>query len=238
MFKLRDYQHKATVDGKEILKKYKILILNFAVRTGNSHIALEISKDYNNVLFITKKKAIKSILDDYKTANHLFNITVINYESLHKVEGVFDLVICDESNEKISAFPKPTLNAKRVKQFVSNDLILLTGTLLPESNAQIFHQLWVSKHSPFKSFKNFYSFHKMYGIPEIIYTSYGQSNNYSNVPYDKIKGAINNIKLSYTQEQAGFESVINEEVHTLLTSIMDIKSHSERIYFKKELTYV
>ena len=36
----------------------------------------------------------------------------------------------------------------------SNDLLLLTGTLLPESNAQIFHQLWVSPYSPYKAYKN------------------------------------------------------------------------------------
>tara|TARA_R110002051_G_scaffold324910_1_gene424548 strand:+ start:4390 stop:5610 length:1221 start_codon:yes stop_codon:yes gene_type:complete len=212
-FKLRDYQQKFSIKGLEILNKHKILILNLEVRTGKSHIALDIGKNYNSVLFVTKKKAIQSVLDDYETAGHSFDIIVTNYENLHKIQGKFDLVICDESNEKISAYPKPTLNAKRVKEFVNNDLILLTGTLLPESNSQIFHQLWVSKYSPFAKYKNFYAFHKSLGIPKILYTSYGQAKDYSDVPFKKIKPFLDKIKISFTQEESGFKAVINEVIH-------------------------
>jgi len=214
-FQLRPYQKDFSIQGLEILNKYKILILNLEVRTGKSHIALDIGKNYKNVLFVTKKKAIQSILDDYKTANHTFDITVTNYENLHKIEGIFDLVIADESNEKISAYPKPTLNAKRVKTFVSNDLILLTGTLLPESNSQIFHQLWVSKFSPFKRFKNFYAFHKELGIPKILYTSYGEAKDYSDVPFNKLTPYINQLKISFTQKESGFTAEINEVIHNV-----------------------
>lgn len=213
MFKLRNYQEEASKQGLEILKIYKILILNYEVRLGKSHIALDIGKHYKNVLFITKKKAINSVLEDYKTAKHNYNLIVINYESLHKVTGVFDLVICDESNEKISAYPKPTQNAKRVKEFVTNDLILLTGTLLPESNSQIYHQLWVSKFSPFAHYKNFYAFHRALGVPEVVYTTYGQSKSYKNTPYKNIEPFINPIKLSYTQKQAGFKNEIKDIIH-------------------------
>ena len=79
LFKLRDYQQKAVEEGISILDKYKILILNFEVRTGKTHIALDIAKRYTNVLFVTKKKAIPSIESDYKKANHTFKLTVINY---------------------------------------------------------------------------------------------------------------------------------------------------------------
>ena len=98
MFKLRDYQVDLAEQCRAKLKEHKICIMNVAVRVGKTHCALNIASDYNNVLFITKKKAISSIEDDYKTANHSFNITIINYESLHKIQGVFDLVICDESH--------------------------------------------------------------------------------------------------------------------------------------------
>ena len=215
MFKLRDYQQKFSIEGLEILKKHKILILNLEVRTGKSHIALDIGKNYNNVLFITKKQAIQSVLDDYKTAQHTFELKVTNYENLHKIEGKYDLVICDESNEKIAAYPKPTLNAKRVKGFVINDLMLLTGTLLPESNSQIYHQLWVSKYSPFVRFKNFYAFHKSLGTPKTRYTSYGETKDYSLVEYNKIVSYIDPIKISYTQKESGFNVEIKEVIHTV-----------------------
>ena len=45
-----------------------------------------------------------------------FSITIINYESLHKVshETRWDMVICDEAH-CMGAYPKPSLRAKLVK---------------------------------------------------------------------------------------------------------------------------
>lgn len=209
MIQLRDYQQEAAIQGIEILNRFKILILNYEVRTGKTHIALHIAKRYKNVLFVTKKKAISSIENDYKNAEHSFNITIINYESLHKISGFFDLVIVDESHS-IGAYPKPSKRTKQLKTLVQNDLILLTGTLMPESNSQIYHQLWISNYSPFKDYANFYKFFNDYGIPEIIYTTYGQSKSYKNLPYERISSKIEPIKLSKTQSEIGFKSSISE----------------------------
>jgi len=211
MFKLRKYQKEASIIGLLKLQKHKILILNYEVRTGKTHIALEIAKNYNNVLFVTKKKAIQSIESDYETALHSFKMTIINYESLHKVKDSFDLVIADESHS-LASYPKPSKRAKDLKKLVTNDLILMTGTLLPESNSQIYHQLWISPFTPFKQYTNFYKFHKALGTPAIIYTSYGQAKDYSKLDYNKIKHFIEPIKMSYTQKEAGFNSTINETI--------------------------
>ena len=211
MFELREYQKKLSNEVRSKLKDNKICILNAAVRTGKTHVALSVASDYKNVLFITKKKAISSIEDDYKTAEHKFNIIIINYESLHKIQGVFDLVICDESHS-ISAYPKPSKRTKAVRGFVSRDLLLLTGTLLPESNSQIYHQLWVSPYTPYKIYKNFYQWHKVFGTPRTVYTSYGEAKDYSVVDYDKIKTIVDSIKVSFTQEEAGFTSTVKEHI--------------------------
>ena len=96
--------------------------------------------------------------------------------------------------------------------FVSNDLLLLTGTLLPESNSQIFHQLWLSKFSPYKNCGNFYKWHALYGTPKTIFTSYGEAKDYSVVDYDKIKGVVERLKVSFTQEEAGFTTKVKEHV--------------------------
>ncbi len=211
MFELREYQSKAAAQGVEVLKKHKILILNFEVRTGKTHIALEIGAYYKNVLFVTKKKAISSIEADYIAAGHNFNITVINYESLHKVQGVFDLVIADESHG-LGAFPKPSKRAKDLKRFVWSDLILMTGTLTPESNAQIFHQLWVSRYSPYKNHKNFYSWHRLFGTPKLKHLGHREVQDYSEVDYNRIAPAFRPLTLTYTQAEAGFTSSITEHV--------------------------
>jgi len=208
-FKLRDYQQSAVNNGLEILKQRGILIINFEVRTGKTHIALNIANNYKNVLFVTKKKAISSIEADYETAGHTYNITVINYESLHKVKGEFDLVIADESHG-LGAFPKPSKRVKELTKHVAKDLILMTGTLLPESNSQIFYQLYASNRSPFSEYVNFYKWFNVFGTPKIKYTSYGTCKDYSTVDYNKIKNFIEPIMITYTQKEAGFNSNIEE----------------------------
>ena len=217
MFKLRPYQKQAAINGKAILNEYGILILNFEVRTGKTHIALNIASNYNNVLFVTKKKAISSIESDYNTAGYCYKIRVINYESLHKVKDNFDLIICDESH-CLGAFPKPSKRTKLLKDIVKdNDLILMTGTLLPESNSQIYHQLHISKLSPFNEYRNFYKFFHQFGTPGIKYVSFGQVKDYSNLDYKKIERYIDPLKLSYTQNEAGFKSIVHEQIRYIQT---------------------
>ncbi len=215
-FSLRDYQLEAVAKGGEILKAKGLLILNYEVRTGKSHIALSIGSNYSNVLFVTKLKAISSIEKDYATAGHTYPITIINYEQLHKHKAIYDLVIFDESHS-LAAFPKPSIRTKQAKRICANGckVILMTGTLLPESNAQIFHQLFVSNYSPFRNYANFYNWHNDFGTIKIKYTSYGTSNDYSVVNYEKVIKYIQPIMLTYTQKEAGFVSEINEHFMTV-----------------------
>ena len=216
MFQLREYQSEAVTKGREILKAKGLLILNYEVRTGKSHIALSIGSNYSNVLFVTKLKAISSIEKDYATAGYTYPITIINYEQLHKYKPIYDLVIYDESHS-LAAFPKPSIRAKEAKRICSNgcNVILMTGTLLPESNAQIFHQLFVSNYSPFKNYPNFYKWHNDFGTIKLKYTSYGTSNDYSVVSYENVIKYIEPIMLTYTQKEAGFVSEINEHFITI-----------------------
>ena len=215
-FSLRDYQLEAVGKGGNILKAKGLLILNYEVRTGKSHIALSIGSNYSNVLFVTKLKAISSIEKDYATAGYTYPITIINYEQLHKHKPIYDLVIYDESHS-LAAFPKPSIRTKQAKRICANGckVILMTGTLLPESNAQIFHQLFVSNYSPFRNYPNFYKWHNDFGTIKIKYTSYGTSNDYSVVSYEKVIKYIEPIMLTYTQKEAGFVSEINEHFMTV-----------------------
>ena len=216
MFQLREYQSQAVTKGSEILKAKGVLILNYMVRLGKSHIALSIGSNYSNVLFVTKLKAISSIEKDYCTAGYTYPITIINYEQLHKHKSTYDLVIFDESHS-LAAFPKPSIRTKQAKRICANGckVILMTGTLLPESNAQIFHQLFVSNYSPFRNYANFYKWHNDFGTIKLKYTSYGTSNDYSVVNYENVIKYIQPIMLTYTQKEAGFVSEINEHFMTV-----------------------
>ena len=82
---LRDYQIEIVNKGKTILNKFGIVYLAMEVRTGKTATALTIANDFKRVLFITKKKAIQSILDDFSALNYKYELVVINNESLHKI---------------------------------------------------------------------------------------------------------------------------------------------------------
>ena len=98
----RDYQsdiiHKATT----IINKSKFVYLAIEVRTGKTLTSLGIAEKLGveNVLFLTKKKAIQSISDDYDLLCPVrFSLFTINYESIHKAPNLkWDLIICDEAH--------------------------------------------------------------------------------------------------------------------------------------------
>tara|TARA_R110000824_G_scaffold136694_1_gene300368 strand:- start:1100 stop:2329 length:1230 start_codon:yes stop_codon:yes gene_type:complete len=212
-FKLRPYQLEISEKAVNILNKNKIVYLSMEVRTGKTLTALNIANLYKakNVLFLTKKKAIKSILDDYSNFNFTFDITVLNDESIHKLGLDFDFVIHDE-HHRFGAFPKPNKSAKIFKQKYSNlPMVFLSGTPFPESYSQVFHQFWVSNYSPFKE-NNFYKWAKIYVNVKFKYLGYANVNDYSEANYDKIKPIIDKYLVTFTQKQAGFETNVNENI--------------------------
>jgi len=213
MIQLREYQKEISINGLEILKKFKILYLAMEVRTGKTLTSLHISDLYGakNVLFATKKKAIPSILNDYKLLNPNYQITVINDESLHKVDDTFDLVIHDE-HHRFGAYPKPNKSAKLFKQNYGNlPMIFLSGTPFPESYSQVFHQFWISKQSPFIE-SNFYKWAKNYVNITQRNLGYGMVNDYSDANFKKIKPIIEPYIITFTQAKAGFETNVKETV--------------------------
>ena len=109
MIKLREHQEKISTDANEKLKELGIVYLSLEVRTGKTLTSLATAQKYGakKVLFVTKKKAIGSIQSDYDLFNPNFQIIIINYESLHKLQSEPDFVIIDEAHS-IGAFPKPS----------------------------------------------------------------------------------------------------------------------------------
>jgi superfamily II DNA or RNA helicase len=110
----RDYQKEIILNGTEMLLQNKFLYLAMEVRTGKTLTSLAIAEkvNANNVLFVTKKKAISSIESDYALFGPNYNICIINYESLHLVKDdqQWDLIVLDEAHS-MGAFPKPSQRA-------------------------------------------------------------------------------------------------------------------------------
>lgn len=211
---LRDYQIELSSKANEILQDKKIVYLNMQPRTGKTLTALNTAKLFNakNVLFITKKKAISSIQSDYNDFNFLFNITIINAESLHKVEDKYDLIISDEHHGN-GAYPKPSNRTKLFKlKYSYLPMIFLSGTMSTESGSQIFHQFWVSYYSPFKEYGNFYKWSKTFVNVTEKHLGYGIIKDYSDAKMDLINPIIDEYTIKYTQEDSGFKSKVNENI--------------------------
>jgi len=214
---LRDYQKNITKKGIDVLKKHKFLYLAMEVRTGKTLTSLSISNSLavSSVLFITKKKAISSIQDDYNLLNPDFDITIINYESLHKIAySPYDVIICDEAHG-MGAYPKPSKRAKDVKSLIqiNNDpyIILLSGTPTPESYSQMYHQVYSINNNPFYRHKSFYKFaHEYVNVTQKKIGSM-TINDYSG-GYNSIIDEMKPFTISYTQKEAGFEVQTDEEI--------------------------
>lgn len=219
-FQFRDYQNEIIKQGCSIIKEHGFLYLAMEVRTGKTLTSLGICKYLfaENVLFITKKKAISSIKKDYQTLDPIFNLEVINYESLHTVcyKHKWDVVICDEAHS-MGAFPKPSNRAEDVGALIDMYkpfVILLSGTPTPESYSQMYHQVYKIPKNPFSQYKNFYRFCDDYVKVKQRKINGLCINDYSN-GLDKILEAMKPYTITYTQVQAGFISEIEEEVLTV-----------------------
>lgn len=214
---LREYQVSIASKANHILSKLGIVYISAEVRTGKTAMSLEAARLYGAtcVLFLTKKKAISSIEDDYANfgyADH-FKITIINNESLHKITGQFDLVIIDEAHRVGGSFPKPSNIAKDIKKrFAHLPMILLSGTPTPESYSQIYHQFWVSNRSPFSQYKNFYAWAKDFVKIYQINYGYGMSNLYDKAYKEKIDPHVSPYFIRFTQKQAGFQTEVKETI--------------------------
>jgi hypothetical protein len=214
---LRDYQKEIVSKGTTILKKYGFVYLAMEVRTGKTLTSLSIADNINagNVLFITKKKAIGSITNDFDLLKPSFSICVINYESLHTIDPDinWDLIICDESHS-MGAFPKPSNRADAVRELIDKNnpmVILLSGTPTPESYSQMYHQVYGIPGNPFREFSSFYRFCDKYvnvkqkKINGLLMNDYTRG-------LDTILTAMEPYTISYTQKEAGFNAETTEEV--------------------------
>lgn len=162
MYTLYDYQEQVVTESLEILKKYKMLYLALEMRFGKSPISLSILQEQDRnqkILFVTTKSALKGVSDVLEDFDiRLQNLSLINYESLHKIDGTFDTIVLDEAHKNISKYPKPSKSRKELDRLVSShtQIIWMSGSPSIESASKLFHQLNISPFHTFNKYKNFY----------------------------------------------------------------------------------
>tara|TARA_R110002049_G_scaffold141926_1_gene303659 strand:- start:223 stop:1458 length:1236 start_codon:yes stop_codon:yes gene_type:complete len=217
MIRLRDYQKSIVNKATEVLQRSGFVYLAMEVRTGKTLTSLSIAEklEAKKILFITKKKAISSIEDDYEKLNPSFYMHTINYESLHKVsyDLHWDVIIADEAHS-MGAFPKPSKRARDVKMRILKSnakVILLSGTPTPESYSQMYHQVYGIPLNPFAELASFYKFaHKHVTITERMINSLRIRDYSKGLPsiMDSMKPYI----IAYSQKEAGFKVKTTENV--------------------------
>jgi hypothetical protein len=242
---LRDYQVDIVNRATEIINENRFVYLAMEVRTGKTLTSLSICdnlEDVNNVLFITKKKAIKTITEDSDKICPSYALFVINYESLHKLPDVkWDVIVIDEAHG-MGAFPKPSGRALAVKSLIIKNnarVILLSGTPTPESYSQMFHQVYGITKNPFNAYSTFYKFAKDYvnvkqrKINGLMVNDYSDGSN-------TILDAMTPYTIRFSQKDAGFivkttEEVIKVPIPDKIKEIADILKKNLVVEGKSEV---
>jgi hypothetical protein len=236
---LRDYQESISTDAAKLLEWLKIVYLSMEVRTGKTTTALAAADKFGAkwVLFLTKKKAISSIVSDYDSLNPSFKLICTNYEQVYNLspDYKFDLVILDEAHG-LGQFPTPAERTRELKKLcVDKPIIYLSGTPTPEGYSQLYHQFYISSFSPFKEYKNFYSWAKEFVTVKKKYFYNREINDYSHADKDKIEAMTKPYFISYTQEEAGFQQLVKEEV---LKVKMQPGTYRLAEYLRKHRVYI
>jgi hypothetical protein len=227
---LRDYQETLATEACNKLSDLGMAYLSMEVRTGKTLTSIAAAEKfidahptYGKVLFVTKKKAIGDICEQYeKFAPKIAEFSCVNYESLHKCEAEaddVDVLILDEAHG-LGAFPKPSKRFKDIRAILARKgnkttrVLFLSGTPSPESYSQLYHQFTVSKYySPFRQWSSFYKWATQFVNVTQKYVAHGNTvNDYSNAKNNLIEPILAPYFLTYTQEQAGFTIEVKEDV--------------------------
>lgn len=210
MIKLDENQHKAMLELVGIITKYNIGYLFGETRSGKT-LTVQTAVDrlgFKKLLFVTRKKSISSILEDYNKGDFNFEIEVINYESVHKVKIDPDFIVYDEAHV-LSKFPKPAKITKEIrKKYMHIPCILMSGTPAIESYSQYFHQFYVSKYSPFNEYKNFYRFAGDYVIKSFDYIGTHRVADYTNAIKDRMDEIMGHLFVTLKKNDTQFGNIV------------------------------
>lgn len=213
MITLRPYQTDAAKRLATIIITHHVAYLRGEVRTGKTLTALETARHIGatKVLVVTKKKAIASIQRDAEAIG--VEATVTNYEQLPKLKGTaWDLLIVDEAHG-VGAYPKPSKRFKDIRQLTYRYLLLMSGTPSPESYSQLYHQFALAR-MPWCQYSNFYRWADKYvNVKDKRVGTGTVVKDYSDAREGYIMRDISPLTVNITQEQAGFTTVIEEQVH-------------------------
>ena len=213
------YQHDMAAECIPILNKYGIVYIAAEERTGKTLVSLLTANAVKTATVLIVCKKIN--LDNWVAVvnDQQFDCAVINYEMLHKINRKYNLVILDECHSFIACYPKPNKTVRTLKNIVSDKVIYMSATSNAQGYQQLYHQLYVSPHSPFKRHINFYSWFKEYYLPgpdgkmPVTYiTNQITAYDYKKI-HPKAFEAIRHLFVFKTREELGFAKEPEDKLH-------------------------
>ncbi|HNX37042.1 MAG TPA: DEAD/DEAH box helicase family protein [Candidatus Cloacimonadota bacterium] len=216
--KLREYQLRLIEQTVEILWTKRVAYLTLETRVGKTPVSLVSAERYfarhhdqiREVLFCTKKGIIPAI---EKTAKELrdsglftADLTVMSFDSLHHVSWKSGRILIIDEAHSFGSYPQPSKRATQLRALTELvPVILLSATPTPESYSQIFHQLWACHCDIFMKYKSFYHWANVFvDIREKKINKFDYVKDFSKAKWELIKPLLDQITISYTQEEAGF----------------------------------
>lgn len=213
----RPHQIKLAAECVEKLKDYGLVYLAAEERTGKTLAGLIAAKDYGalSILVITKAKAQAGWLETLTKYEAGMKVAVTSYHSAYKHDGGdFALVILDEAHSTLSSYPKPGKIQQQLRKLCKGKpIIYLSATPYAQGYSQLYHQLQVSSHSPFRSYANFYSWHNAYGKPYTIKIMGNDVCQYDRVREAEVEAAVSHLFITATRAELGFEHEPTDVLH-------------------------
>ena len=222
-----DYQTELAKQAFAILKENGIVYLAMEERTGKSIIGLlvlEESKLVNQVLVITKKKALEGWQETLNSCPWLTKkYKIVNYHSAHKVDPtLYDAIVLDEAHAYISSYPKRGKTWKDLCLICHNrPIVYMSATPYAQGIQLLFNQFALSIYSPWKSYRDFYAWYKVYakrdknGQTDAIWISGRRIETYKKVDYDKALKNVEHLFITKTRQSLGFEQEPEDILHYL-----------------------
>ena len=214
------------------IQDYGLAILASEERTGKTGTFIKVAElsKASRILILTKKAAIGGIQEHIDNLGATKDYTVINYQSVHKVEGEFDFIILDEFHQALCSYPKPSDTFKTVSKLTKEKPILyVSATPFSESYSQSYHALKLSSWTPFKH-KRFYDWHRAYGIEDSIWMNGRQVKQYHGTQEAVIKSILSKYILKATRQEIGFKHEPTDHLHYVelnAQTVADIKMYQK-----------
>jgi superfamily II DNA or RNA helicase len=216
------YQIEAVELGYSILKEHMIVYLAMEERVGKtipSIMIAEMCSNVNSVLVATKKKAVEDWRKLLRQFPHTKKYNVTNYHQLHKF-GRPGLLILDEAHNYISGYPEQSAMHRNIQENISPQIpiIYLSATPHAQGYQMLYHQFALSSWSPWRRYKDFYSWFKVYGIPDHAWFNDRQVPVYTTTKEEQIKAETDHLFITKTRKAAGFRHEPVDQLHYIQLS--------------------